>query len=414
MRLRPSAPGSAGDGAGGRPRPGALVVAGLVVAIAAVALVLVLRGGGGSPEERRAATAAAERLATSVSGRPTPTSRRLCAAVGKRTRADLARLARYLPTPRTECRNIPNRLLRAALEPLPGTTGRPLEAEVDGDVATVSLRGGAEISRAVRTPTGWRADPGLGGLGAWRLETARRCSRALTTSRLSPLTPEPEGYRRAVTVRLRGVVDVLDMLAPDRLPGALDGRVGEPRGGLAELRDGLRRALQATEAGSASALARNAPDSAQLPSVLQLLEAFASLRELGAPCLGGPSSPSAVARGNAVCAENRQGVDTGYRNVGRSETAAGVREGFLALSSAWQRIAAEVGTIDLSDARPLLTVRADAVRTAEQVSALAQRLADQAVNGGTSDDAAADLDLAQQSSLDALMALGFRECGAIS
>lgn len=382
--------------------------------VVAVALVLVLRGGGGSPEERRAATAAAQRLATSVTGKPTPTSRRLCAAVGERTRADLAGLARYLPTPRSECRNIPNRLLRAALEPLPGTTGRPLEAEVDGDVATVRLRGGAEVTRVVRTATGWRADPGVGGLGAWRLETARRCSRALTSSRLSPLTPEPEGYRRAVTVRLRGVVDVLDMLAPDRLPAALDGLVGEPRNGLTELRDGLRRALQATEAGSATALARNAPDSAQLPSVLQLLEAFASLRELGAPCLGGPSSPSAVARGNDVCATNRQGVDTGYRNVGRSETAAGVREGFLALSGAWRRIAADVGTIDLSEARPLLPVRANAVRTAGMVADLADRLADQAVDGGTSDDVAADLDLAQQSSLDALMALGFRECGAIS
>jgi hypothetical protein len=334
--------------------------------------------------------------------------------VGERTREDLAELAQYLPTPRSECRNVPNRLLRAALEFLPGTTGRPLRAEIDGDVATIRLRDGAEVSRATRTDVGWRADPGVGGLGAWRLETARRCSRALTTSRLTPLTPEPEGYRRAVTVRLRGVVDVLAMLDPDRLPAALDGLVGEPRNGLTELRDGLRRGLQATDAGSATALARNAPDSAQLPSVLQLLEAFASLRELGAPCLGGPSSPAAVARGNAVCAAYRQGVDQGYRNVGRSKTASGVQDGFRRLGQAWRRIGSAVAAIDLGGARALAPVQADAVRSAAAVAELADRLGDEAVGEGTSDAVAADLDLAQQSSLDALMALGFRDCGAIS
>jgi hypothetical protein len=384
------------------------------VVVLVVLAVVLLRGGGGSPEERRVAIAATQRLAASVTGRPTPTSRRLCAAVGPRTRRDLAALARFLPAPRTECRNIPNRLLRAALEPLPGTSGRPLEAEVDGDVATVRLRDGAEVSRATRTARGWRADPGVGGLGAWRLETARRCSRALTSSRLSPLTPDPGGYRRAVTVRLRGVVDVLDQLDPERLPAALKGRVGQPRNALTELRDGLRRGLQATDTGSATVLARNAPDSAQLPSVLQLLEAFASLRELGAPCLGGPSSPTAVERGNAVCTGFRQLVDTGYRNVGRSETAAGVGVGFRKLSDAWRRIGGSVAAIDLEGARALRPVRASAVRSAGAVAVLADRLADQAVGEGTSDAVAADLDLAQQSALDALMALGFRECGAIS
>lgn len=386
----------------------------VVVVVVVVAALLLLRGGGGSPEERRAAVGAAEKLAASVTGRPTPSSRRLCAALGDRTRRELAGLARFLPAPRTECRNIPNRLLRAALEPLPDAIGRPLEAEIDGDVATVSLVDGAEVTRATRDGAGWRADPGVGGLGAWRLETALRCSRALTSSRLAPLVTDPAGYRRAVTVRLRGVVDVLQMLQEDRLPTALDGLVGEPRGGLIELRDGLRRGLQATESGRGDALARNAPDSAQLPSVLQLLEAFASLRELGAPCLGGPSSPDAVAEGNAVCTTYRQAVDTGYRLVARSESPGDVVGGFRTLAGAWRQISTRIEAIDLTGARSLVPVQSDAVRSGRMVAELADRLADQAVAGGPNETVAADLDLAQQSSLDALMALGFRECGTIS
>ena len=406
----PSRPG------GARRPPRRPLIGGAValVAVVVVAALVLLGGGGGSPEERRGAVQAAEKLATSVTGRPTPTSRRLCAALGEQTRRELAGLARFLPAPRTECRNIPNRLLRAALEPLPDAVGKPLEAEVDGVVATVSLVDGPEVSRATRDGAGWRADPGVGGLGAWRLETALRCSRALTSSRLAPLETDPVGYRRAVTVRLKGVVDVLDMLQEDRLPDAIDGLVGEPRSGLTELRDGLRRALQATEAGGGSALARNAPDSAQLPSVLQLLEAFASLRELGAPCLGGPSSPAAVERGNAVCVTYRQAVDTGYRLVARSESSGDVVAGFRTLAGAWRQISTRIQAIDLTAARPLVPVQADAVRSGRMVAVLADQIARQAVSGEPSETIAADLDLAQQSSLDALMALGFRECGTIS
>ncbi|MEV4419631.1 hypothetical protein AB0L40_06570 [Patulibacter sp. NPDC049589] len=402
---------------GGRRRLGRLPLFGGVVAlvvVVAVAVVLLLGGGGGSPEERRGAIEATDRLAASVTGRPTPTSRRLCAAVGDRTRKELADLASFLPSPRTECRNVPNRLLRAALEPLPATIGKPLEAVVDGDVATVSVKGGPEVSRATRAGAGWRADPGVGGLGAWRLETARRCSRALTTSRLAPLTTDPAGYRRAVTVRLRGVSEVLDMLQDDELPNVLNGLVGEPRSGLVELRDGLREALRATETGDAATLARNAPDSSQLPSVLQLLEAFASLRELGAPCLGGPSSPSAVRTGNAICGELRPRVDGGYRTVGRATSTAGIGVGFRGLADAWRRISDGVSRIDLTGAATLAPVQADAVRSGQEVAALAESLAEQAAAGETSDTTAAQLDLAQQSSLDALMALGFRECGTIS
>lgn len=402
---------------GGSRRPTRLPLVGGAVALVVVlvvAAVLLLGGGGGSPEERRGAVQAAERLAASVAGRPTPTSRRLCAALGERTRDELAGLARFLPTPRSECRNIPNRLLRAALEPLPDAVGKPLEAEVDGDVATVSVVDGPEVTRATRDGAAWRPDPGVGGLGAWRIETALRCSRALMSSRLAPLQTDPAAYRRAVTVRLRGVVDVLEMLQDDRLPDAIDGLVGEPRSGLTELRDGLRRALQATETGSGAALARNAPDSAQLPSVLQLLEAFASLRELGAPCLGGPSSPAAVRQGNAVCTTYRQSVDTGYRLVARSESAADVVAGFRTLAGAWRQISTRMAAIDLTGARPLLPVQAEAVRSGGMVAQLADRLADQAASGEPTEAVAADLDLAQQSSLDALMALGFRECGTIS
>lgn len=400
-------------GGGRGPRRPVLVAGAAALVVVAVGAFLLLSGGGGSPEERRDAVAASERLSASVTGRPTPTSRRLCAALGDRTRTELAALARFLPAPRRECRNIPNRLLRAALEPLPGVVGRPLEAEVDGDVATVSLLDGPEVSRASRSGGTWRADPGVGGLGAWRLETSLRCSRALTSSRLAPLSSTPAEYRRAVTTRLRGVVDVLAMLQDDRLPEALDGRVGEPRSALTELRDGLRRALQAADGGG-DALARNAPDSAQLPSVLQLLEAFASLRELGAPCLGGPSSPAAVAAGNDVCERYREGVDQGYRLVGRAVTDADEVVGFRTLASAWRQISGRIARIDFSGARALVPVQADAVRAGELVAQLADQLADGAVAGGTSETVAADLDLAQQSSLDALMALGFRECGAIS
>ena len=399
--------------AGRGPRRPVLIAGAAVLVVVVVGAVLLLSGGGGSPEERRDAVAASERLSASVTGRPTPTSRRLCAALGDRTRTELAALARFLPSPRTECRNIPNRLLRAALEPLPEAIGKPLQAEVDGDVATVSLVDGPEVSRATRSGGTWRADPGVGGLGAWRLETSLRCSRALMSSRLAPLSSSPAEYRRAVTTRLRGVVDVLAMLQDDRLPDALDGRVGEPRSGLTELRDGLRRALQAADAGG-DALARNAPDSAELPSVLQLLEAFASLRELGAPCLGGPSSPAAVTAGNDVCARFREGVDKGYRLVGRAVTDADEVVGFRTLATAWRRISSRIAVIDLSAARALVPVQADAVRSGELVAQLADQLADGAAAGGDSAVVAADLDLAQQSSLDALMALGFRECGAIS
>jgi hypothetical protein len=409
--------GPALSGGSGRRFPARLPVIGgavLVVVLVAIGALLLLGGGKGSPEERRAAVDAAERLTASVTSRPTPSSRRLCAALGTQTQRDLAALARYLPRPRTECRNIPNRLLRAVLEPLPATVGKPLEAEIHDDVATLRIADGPEVGRASRVAGSWRADPGVGGLGAWRLETARRCSRALTTSRLAPLTTDPAGYREAVTVRLRGVTDVLDMLQDDRLPKALDGLVGEPRSGLVELRDGLRSALQATETGDGQTLARNAPDSSQLPSVLQLLEAFASLRELGAPCLGGPSSPAALTAGNAICEVYRQKVDQGYRRVGRGVTNAEVADGFRALASAWRQISTRVARIDLGDVPMLEPVRADAVRSGQAVAAMADTLATQAQSGDASDGAAADLDLAQQSSLDALMALGFRECGAIS
>jgi hypothetical protein len=389
----------------------AAVVAVVVVVVVAI---LLLSGGDGSPEDRRAAAAASERLATSVAARPTPTSRRLCAAVGEDTRNKLAALAPFLPTPRRECRNIPNRLLRAALESLPGTAGRPLTAKVDGDVGVVNVQGGPEVSRATRTAGQWRADPGEGGLGAWRLETAMRCSRALSTSRTAPLRTDPAGYRQAVAVRLRGVSDVLEMLQGDRLPEALDGLVGEPRSGLVELRDGLRSALKATDTGDATRLARDAPDSSQLPSVLQLLEAFVSLRELGAPCLGGPSSPTAVAAGNDVCLDYRQKIDAAYKTIGRATDEAGVASGFRLLASTWRTIAARVQRIGLSTVPTLEPVRADAVRSAQAVASTADRLAEQARTGATSETSASDLDLAQQSSLDAMMALGFRECGAIS
>lgn len=384
------------------------------VVVVVVVAVLLLSGGGGSPEERRAAVQASERLATSVASKPTPTSRRLCAAVGERTQEKLAALAPFLPTPRRECRNIPNRLLRAALEPLPDVAGKPLSAEIDGDVGVVSVKDGPEVSRATRTGGQWRADPGEGGLGAWRLETAMRCSRALSSSRTSPLSTDPTGYRRAVTVRLRGVSDVLEMLQDDELPAALDGLVGEPRSGLVELRDGLRSALQATDSGDAGTLARDAPDSSELPSVLQLLEAFVSLRELGAPCLGGPSSPTAVALGNDICLDYRQQIDKAYKNIGRAVDETGVATGFRLLASTWRKIAVRVQRISLTAAPSLVPVQADAVRSAQSVARTADLLAGQAGTGSTSETSASDLDLAQQSSLDAMMALGFRECGAIS
>lgn len=400
----------------GRELPGRrpLLVAAAVLLVVVVAAVLLLSGGGGSPEERRAAVQASERLATSVTARPTPTSRRLCAAVGERTQRELAALAPFLPSPRTECRNIPNRLLRAALEPLPGVLGRPLEAEIEDGVGIVRVKDGPEVSRASRRGGSWRADPGAGGLGAWRLETAMRCSRALSTSRTMPLTTDPAGYRRAVTVRLRGVSDVLDMLQEDRLPAALDGLVGEPRGGLVELRDGLRSALQATDSGDAAAFVEDAPDSSQLPSVLQLLEAFASLRELGAPCLGGASSPAAVTAGNDVCLDYRQAIDAAYKTIGRAVDETGVAAGFRSLAATWRAIGSRVERIVLTGAPTLRPVQADAVRSARSVALTADRLAAQAGTGATSEASASDLDLAQQSALDAMMALGFRECGAIS
>lgn len=393
--------------------PRGALAAGAAALLAVVVLVVLLAGGGGdgSAAERRAALAAVQRLDGRVVQRPAASSAELCAAAGSRTRAGLAGLAASLPSPSTSCAALPARLVRAVLAPPPGVPPGPLRARVDGAVAVVSAPGGVEVSRAARDGEEWRADPGAGGLGAWRLETARRCSAALTSSRLAPLTDEPAGYRAAVGVRLRGVTSVLEMLEPERVPRALRGLVGEARGGLAELRDGLGRGLQATDGG---ALAENAPDSAELPSVLQLLEAFAGLRELGAPCLGGPASPAAVRAGDAVCRSVRLPVDTGFKDVGRSGSAAGVAAGFRTLSRGWRTLAAGTAAVDLGTAGRLAPVRDAAVRSARTAADRSDRLATQAAAGGTNARDAAELDLAQQSAVDALMALGFRACAAIS
>lgn len=397
-----------------RPAPPRAAVAaggaGLVFLVAVVLLVA-LRGDDGSPAERRAALRATAVLDARVAARPAASAADLCSAAGPHARSGLARLAPYLPQRGARCDDLPARVVRAALAPPPGAAAGARRARVSGGVAIVSAPGGAEVSRATRAGSAWRADPGVGGLGAWRLETAERCSAALTASRLTPLTDDAAGYRRAVAVRLRGVTAVLAMLQPARVPRAVDGLVGEARDGLTELRDGLRRGLGATDGG---VLAENAPDGAQLPSVLQLVEAFTGLRELGAPCLGGPSSPRAVRQGDAACRDGRLPVDMGFRGVGRSGSSAGVVAGFRTLGDGWRTLAARTAAIDLAEAPRLAPVRDAAARSARDAAARADRLASAASSGGTDAGAAAELDLAQQSAVDALMALGSRACAAIS
>jgi hypothetical protein len=383
----------------------------VAVAVVAAVLVLVLGGGDGSRADRRAALRAADALEARVTARALAPAADLCAAVGPRTRAGLARLAQFLPRRGTSCAALPARTVRVVLAPPPGTTGRPIRARIAGAVAVLTTPDGAEVSRATRRGTAWRADPGAGGLGAWRLQTAERCSAALTASRLTPLTGDAAGYRRAMAVRLRGVSSVLEMLRPGRLPRALRGRVAASRGSLEALRDGLRGGLGATDGG---VLAEAAPDGAELPSVLALQEALAGLAQVGAPCLGGPSSSRAVRAGDAVCRDARLPVDMGFRGVGRSASSAGVAAGFRTLAAGWRALATGTAGIDLGQAPRLAPVRDTAVQSARDAAAHADRLAIAAGSGGTDARVAAEFDLAQQRSVDALLALGFGACAAVS
>ncbi|WP_320672863.1 hypothetical protein [Patulibacter defluvii] len=382
-----------------------MVVVLLVGAVAAFALKGEDRG---SEEARAGAVRAVADLAATVV-RPDPSAREICQAVGPRTRRALATLAGYLAQPERSCGALPVRVLRITLEPLAGTGGKPLEATVDGSDAVVRIAGGPEVSRASLRGRRWKADPAAGGVGAWRLETARRCSATLTSARLTPLSVDPARYRQAMITRLRGVSSVLDML--QRAPDGLADRVAEPRAALTELRDGLRRGLRAVSGGN---LSRDAPDPSQLPSLLQLLESFPALRDLGVPCLGGPAAPRAtVDVGNRTCLRIRQPVDGVYRTIGRATDLPTVAGQFDRLVGIWTQVATTLQGIDLAGAGRLTPVRVEAVASAERAAALAGALAGAARAGGEDATAADQLNLAQQALLDGLIALGFGWCGNV-
>jgi len=384
-------------------------VLGAVVAVVLGAVVL--GPGRGSAEDRRAATAAVDRLSAAVDRDADASSADLCRTVGPRTRAGLATLARYLPEPRRACSALRDDLLRAALGPLPGATGRALEADVDGDVAVVTVGDGPEVGRAVRRDSRWIADPAVGGLGAWRLETSRRCSQALTRTRLTPPGFEAAAYARSIEVRAGGVDAVLRMLEPGSVPAGVAGVVGEPRRALEELRDGLRRAQRAVGGGD---LDLDAPDSAQLPSLLQLLEAFPTLRDVGVVCLGGPAIPSAsVQAGNDACLAARPQIDSAYKVAGRASddvTSAGAFDG---LAVTWTSLGQRIATIDTGDGDELRAVRDAVVAATEESAASARAIATAAREGTDAPTAAGRLGLAQQAALEGLIALGLRRCGDI-
>lgn len=410
MNARNRPGGLSGGTARGRRRQLVAAAAAVAVLLVGGVAALVLRGDDqGSPEARRGAVQAVVGLARTVVARPTPTPRQICQAVGPRTRHQLATLARYLARPQGSCRALPARVLRITLEPLAGTAGKPLEASVDGTTAIVRIADGPEVSRATLRGRHWRADPAAGGVGAWRLETARRCSAALTSARLSPLSIDQGRYRQAMTTRLRGVSAVLEMLR--RAPDGLAGRVAQPRAALTELQDGLRRGLRAVDGGH---LSRDAPDPSQLPSLLQLLESFPALRDLGVPCLGGPAAPPAtVEAGNRTCTQVRKPVDGVYRNIGRATDLPTVAAEFDRLVGIWSGVAQQVATSNLAGAARLTPVRSEAVASAQRASALAATLAGAAREGREDAVAADQLNLAQQALLDGLIALGFGWCGNV-
>ncbi len=402
-------------GAGGPASPGTrrrrlLGVGAAIVVLGALALVL-WPAGDGDPVERRAATTAVERLARQLDARPGPTASAMCRAVGPDTRRRLARLAPFDAQPGRGCAALPRRVLRITLEPLAGTAGRALDASVDGDEAVVRLADGPEVSRATQRAGRWIADPAAGGVGAWRLETARRCSAALTRARLAPLSLDADAYRTAVAMRLQGVSAVLEMLQRDAAPEALRDAVAQPRAQLAELRDGLRRGLLAVDGGN---LTRDAPSTAELPSLLQLLESFPALRDLGVPCLGGPAvPPSVIAQGNAACEAVRPAIESAYRDAGRATSNLAVGAAFDQLAGAWTGFSRSIGGLPLSAAPRLRPVRGDAVRSSRRAGELAAQLAAAARTNADDTPIAQRLDLAQQTMQDALMALGLRNCGAI-
>ncbi|MDX8153034.1 hypothetical protein SK069_15650 [Patulibacter brassicae] len=403
-----SARGPASPGTGRRRLLG---VAAAVVVLAALALVLWPEGDG-DPVQRRAATTAVERLARQLDARPGPRASAMCRAVGPATRRRLASLAPFDAQPGRGCAALPRRVIRITLEPLAGTADRALDASVDGDEAVVRLADGPEVSRATRRAGGrWIADPAAGGVGAWRLETARRCSAALTRARLAPLSLDADAYRTAVATRLQGVSAVLEMLQRDAAPEALRDAVAQPRAQLAELRDGLRRGLLAVDGGN---LTRDAPSTAELPSLLQLLESFPALRDLGVPCLGGPAvPPSVITQGNAACEAVRPAIESAYRDAGRATSNLAVGAAFDQLAGAWSGFSQSIGALPLSAAPRLRPVRGDAVRSSRRAGQLAAQLATAARTNADDTPIAQRLDLAQQTMQDALMALGLRNCGAI-
>ncbi|MGE4425855.1 MAG: hypothetical protein AB7G37_05305 [Solirubrobacteraceae bacterium] len=392
-------------------RPRSLRLPGLAAVLVIVVVAVVLWPSGGSAEDRRGATQAIERLFEAVARGSDASSADLCRSVGPRTRRGFAGLARYLPEPRRACSALRPDLLRAALGPLPGTEGRELEADVDGDVAVVSVDDGPEVSRALRRTDRWLPDPGLGGLGRWRLETSRRCSDALTSARLTPLATDPERYGRAIEVRVRGVDAVLEMLADDGLPAGIGGVAAEPRRALQELRDGLRRAERAIAGGD---LGRDAPDASRLPSLLQLLEAFPSLRAVGVICLGGPAIPDAsVEAGTDACLAARPEVDSAYKQAGRASDDATAAAAFDRLAMTWATLGERFSTLDVGDAEGLGTVRDVVAASAGTAAESARQIAAAAREGTEAPGAPGELNLAQQSALEGLIALGLRRCGDI-